>query len=335
MALKVGINGFGRIGRTLFKIIFDRGKDIEVVAINDLGNINDLAHLLKYDSVHGVWQRDIEVKGESIFVDGKELKCLSVPNLEQLPWHELGVQIVFEATGLFRDRASAQKHIDAGAQKVIVTAPGKGLDATFVIGVNDEEYDPRNHHIVSNASCTTNCLAPVVRVLHDNFIVERGLMTTVHSYTMDQRLLDALHKDLRRSRAAALSMIPTTTGAAVAVTEVIPELKGKLNGMAIRVPTPNVSLVDFVCQVGKDVTEEEINAALKEASETRLKGILYYSTEPLVSVDYNHSPYSSIVDAALTSVVDKRLVKVLSWYDNEYGYSNRLADLALLMAKHF
>ncbi len=335
MALKVGINGFGRIGRTLFKIIFDRGEDIEVVAINDLGNINDLAHLLKYDSVHGVWQRDIEVKGESIFVDGKELKCLSVPNLEQLPWHELGVQIVFEATGLFRDRASAQKHIDAGAQKVIVTAPGKGLDATFVIGVNDEEYDPRNHHIVSNASCTTNCLAPVVRVLHDNFIVERGLMTTVHSYTMDQRLLDALHKDLRRSRAAALSMIPTTTGAAVAVTEVIPELKGKLNGMAIRVPTPNVSLVDFVCQVGKDVTEEEINAALKEASETRLKGILYYSTEPLVSVDYNHSPYSSIVDAALTSVVDKRLVKVLSWYDNEYGYSNRLADLALLMAKHF
>ncbi len=335
MALKVGINGFGRIGRTLFKIIFDRGEDIEVVAINDLGNINDLAHLLKYDSVHGVWQRDIEVKGESIFVDGKELKCLSVPNLEQLPWHELGVQIVFEATGLFRDRASAQKHIDAGAQKVIVTAPGKGLDATFVIGVNDEEYDPRNHHIVSNASCTTNCLAPVVRVLHDNFIVERGLMTTVHSYTMDQRLLDALHKDLRRSRAAAISMIPTTTGAAVAVTEVIPELKGKLNGMAIRVPTPNVSLVDFVCQVDKDVTEEEINAALKEASETRLKGILYYSTEPLVSVDYNHSPYSSIVDAALTSVVDKRLVKVLSWYDNEYGYSNRLADLALLMAKHF
>ena len=335
MALKVGINGFGRIGRTLFKIIFDRGEDIEVVAINDLGNINDLAHLLKYDSVHGVWQKDIEVKGESIFVDGKELKCLSVPNLEQLPWHELGVQIVFEATGLFRDRASAQKHIDAGAQKVIVTAPGKGLDATFVIGVNDEEYDPRNHHIVSNASCTTNCLAPVVRILHDNFIVERGLMTTVHSYTMDQRLLDALHKDLRRSRAAALSMIPTTTGAAVAVTEVIPELKGRLNGMAIRVPTPNVSLVDFVCQVGKDVTEEEINAALKEASETRLKGILYYSTEPLVSVDYNHSPYSSIVDAALTSVVDKRLVKVLSWYDNEYGYSNRLADLALLMAKHF
>lgn len=335
MALKVGINGFGRIGRTLFKIIFDRGEDIEVVAINDLGNINDLAHLLKYDSVHGVWNREIEVKGESIFVDGKELKCLSVPNLEQLPWHDLGVQIVFEATGLFRDRASAQKHIDSGAQKVIVTAPGKGLDATFVIGVNDEEYDPRNHHIVSNASCTTNCLAPVVRVLHDNFIVERGLMTTVHSYTMDQRLLDALHKDLRRSRAAALSMIPTTTGAAVAVTEVIPELKGRLNGMAIRVPTPNVSLVDFVCQVGKDVTEEEINGALKEASETRLKGILYYSTVPLVSIDYNHSPYSSIVDAALTSVVDKRLVKVLAWYDNEYGYSNRLADLALLMAKHF
>ncbi len=335
MALKVGINGFGRIGRTLFKIIFDRGSEIEVVAINDLGNINDLAHLLKYDSVHGVWNRNVEVKGESIFVDGKELKCLSVPDLEQLPWHELGVQIVFEATGLFRDRASAQKHLDAGAQKVIVTAPGKGLDATFVIGVNDEDYDPRTHHIVSNASCTTNCLAPVVRVLHDNFIIERGLMTTVHSYTMDQRLLDALHKDLRRSRAAALSMIPTTTGAAVAVTEVIPELKGKLNGMAIRVPTPNVSLVDFVCQVSKDVTEEEVNGALKEASETRLKGIMHYSTEPLVSIDYNHSPYSSIVDAALTSVVDKRLVKVLAWYDNEYGYSNRLADLALLMSKHF
>ncbi len=335
MALKVGINGFGRIGRTLFKIIFDRGSEIEVVAVNDLGNISDLAHLLKYDSVHGVWNRNVEVKGESIFVDGKELKCLSVPDLEQLPWHELGVQIVFEATGLFRDRASAQKHLDAGAQKVIVTAPGKGLDATFVIGVNDEDYDPRTHHIVSNASCTTNCLAPVVRVLHDNFIIERGLMTTVHSYTMDQRLLDALHKDLRRSRAAALSMIPTTTGAAVAVTEVIPELKGKLNGMAIRVPTPNVSLVDFVCQVSKDVTEEEVNGALKEASETRLKGIMHYSTEPLVSIDYNHSPYSSIVDAALTSVVDKRLVKVLAWYDNEYGYSNRLADLALLMSKHF
>ncbi len=335
MGLKVAINGFGRIGRTLYKIIYDRSDDVEIVAVNDLGNINDLAHLLKYDSVHGVWKRDIKVSGESIIVDGKELKCLSVADLEQLPWHELDVQVVFEATGRFRDRVSCQKHIDAGAQKVIVTAPGKGLDATFVIGVNEEQYDPRNHHVVSNASCTTNCLAPVVRVLHDSFIIERGLMTTVHSYTMDQRLLDALHKDLRRSRAAALSMIPTTTGAAVAVTEVIPELKGKLNGMSIRVPTPNVSLVDFVCQVGRDVTEEEINDALKEASETRLRGILAYSTEPLVSTDYNHSPYSSIVDAALTSVVDGRLVKVLSWYDNEYGYSNRLADLALLMAKHF
>lgn len=335
MALKVGINGFGRIGRTLYKIIFDRAEDIEVVAVNDLGNINDLAHLLKYDSVHGVWNRKIEVKGENIVVEGKEIQCLSVAELSELPWHDLGVQLVFEATGRFRDSETCEKHLASGAKKVIVTAPGKGLDGTFVLGVNDEQYDPRNHHIVSNASCTTNCLAPVVRILHDNFIVERGLMTTIHSYTMDQRLLDALHKDLRRSRAAALSMIPTTTGAAVAVTEVIPELKGKLNGMSIRVPTPNVSLVDFVCQIERDVSKEEINNALREASEGRLKGILGYSTEPLVSIDYNHSPYSSIVDAALTDVVDGRLVKVLSWYDNEYGYSNRLADLALLMAKYF
>lgn len=333
MAVRVAINGFGRIGRTLYKVNAERGTPLDVVAINDLGSPDDLAHLLTYDSVHGVWKRDIRVEGETLVVDGKTTQCLKIADPAQAPWKDLKVDIVLEASGRFRDRESCRKHLDSGARKVIVSAPGKGMDATFVMGVNHDQYDPARHHLVSNASCTTNCLAPVVRVLHDRFEIEHGLMTTIHSYTMDQRILDALHKDRRRARAAALSMIPTTTGAAVAVAEVIPELKGKLDGMAIRVPTPNVSLVDFVCRVSRNVSKDEVNRAFKEASEGLLKGILRYVTEELVSVDFNHSPYSSCVDAALTSVLEGRLVKVLSWYDNEFGFSNRMVDLAIHMGK--
>jgi glyceraldehyde 3-phosphate dehydrogenase len=334
MATRVAINGFGRIGRIVFQAIVDRGEPLEVRAVNDIGAVTDLAHLLKYDSVHGVWPHSVEGREDRLVVDGKEYPCLKVADPSQAPWHDLGVEVVLETSGRFVDRASCQKHVASGAHKVIVGAPGKGMDATFVIGVNEEQYDPRNHHIVSNASCTTNCLAPVVRVLHDRFEVEHGLMTTIHSYTADQRLVDAIHKDLRRARAAALSMIPTTTGAAVAVAEVIPELKGKLDGLAIRVPTPNVSLVDFVCRVGREVTKDAVNGALEEAANGPLQGIIRYVREPLVSIDFNHTPYSSSVDAALTTVIDGRLVKVLSWYDNEYGYSNRLIDLAVLVGKY-
>jgi glyceraldehyde 3-phosphate dehydrogenase len=314
MATRVAINGFGRIGRIVFQAIVDRGEPLEVRAVNDIGAVTDLAHLLKYDSVHGVWPHSVEGREDRLVVDGKEYPCLKVADPSQAPWHDLGVEVVLETSGRFVDRASCQKHVASG--------------------VNEEQYDPRNHHIVSNASCTTNCLAPVVRVLHDRFEVEHGLMTTIHSYTADQRLVDAIHKDLRRARAAALSMIPTTTGAAVAVAEVIPELKGKLDGLAIRVPTPNVSLVDFVCRVGREVTKDAVNGALEEAANGPLQGIIRYVREPLVSIDFNHTPYSSSVDAALTTVIDGRLVKVLSWYDNEYGYSNRLIDLAVLVGKY-
>jgi glyceraldehyde 3-phosphate dehydrogenase len=302
--------------------------------LNDLGNVAQLAYLLKHDSVSGNLDLPVEVKDSTLIVGGREIRCVAVSgDLRGLPWGELGVDIVMESTGRFTNKESCMGHLEAGAKKVIIGAPAKGVDKTFVMGVNEVDYDPKEHHIVSNASCTTNCLAPVAKVLHDNFGMERGLMTTIHSYTMDQRLLDSLHKDLRRARAATLSMIPTTTGAAVAVTEVIPELKGKLNGMSVRVPTPNVSLVDLVADLAKDVSVDEVNRVLKKASEGPMKGILYYNTEPIVSIDMLGSSYSSIVDAPLTYVIEKRMVKVLAWYDNEYGYSSRMVDLALYMGR--
>lgn len=333
MAIRVAINGFGRIGRTIFKAAIDRKAPLEIMAINDLTAPLELAYILKYDSVHGVWPHEVSGTESELSVDGKIYKCLKVTDPAQSPWHELKVDVVLESTGRFADRDGCQKHLNAGARKVIVTAPGKGMDATFVMGVNDSTYDPRKHHIVSNASCTTNCLAPIASLLHDRFGVEHGLMTTIHSYTMDQRLLDALHKDKRRARAAALSMIPTTTGAARAVAEVIPELKGRFDGLAIRVPTPNVSLVDLVCTLGQDVTKDQVNKVFEEAASGSLKGILQYVTEELVSIDFNHTAFSSSVDAALTTVIGGRMVKVFSWYDNEYGYSNRIVDLAMMMGQ--
>jgi glyceraldehyde 3-phosphate dehydrogenase len=333
MSIRVAINGFGRIGRTIFKALIDRNAPLEVVALNDMATPSELAYLLKYDSVHGVWHREVSSTEDTIIVDGKNYKCLKISDPAQSPWHELKVDVVLESTGRFADRDNCQKHINAGARKVVLSAPGKGMDATFVIGVNESTYDPRKHHIISNASCTTNCLAPIVALLHDRFVVEHGLMTTIHSYTMDQRLLDALHKDRRRARAAALSMIPTTTGAARAVAEVIPELKGKLDGISIRVPTPNVSLVDLVVRVGRDVTIEEVNKVFEEAASGPLQGILDYVTEELVSSDFNHTSFSSSVDSKLTNVIGGRMVKIFSWYDNEYGYSSRLADLAVIVGK--
>lgn len=333
MSIRIAINGFGRIGRTIFKAILDRKLPLDIVALNDLSTPAELAYLLKYDSVHGTWPHEVSGAEDRLTVDGKDYQVTKVTDPAVSPWRDLRVDVVLEGTGRFADRDSCQKHINAGAKKVIVTAPGKGMDATFVIGVNEGTYDPQKHHIVSNASCTTNCLAPVAALLHDRFVIEHGLMTTIHSYTMDQRLLDALHKDWRRARAAALSMIPTTTGAARAVAEVIPALKGKLDGVSIRVPTPNVSLVDLVVRVGRDVTKEEINAVMAEAAAGPLKGILSYVTEELVSIDFNHTSFSSSVDSNLTNVIGGRMVKVFSWYDNEYGYSNRVADLAVLMGK--
>jgi glyceraldehyde 3-phosphate dehydrogenase len=333
MAVKVGINGFGRIGRMVMRSIIERDIEAEVLGINDLSDPEELAHLLRYDSVHGRSKAAVEVQGGNLVIGGKEINCTQIRHVAELPWGNLGVDIVLECTGLFRDKDSSSDHLKAGARKVIISAPGKNVDATFVMGVNEDTYDPKTHNIVSNASCTTNCLAPVVRVLQDSFGIEHGLMTTIHAYTMGQNLLDGLHKDRRRARAAALSMVPTTTGAAVAVTLVIPELKGKLDGMAIRVPTPNVSVVDFVSRVSREVTREQVNGALEEAAGGRMKDILFYSTEPLVSSDFNTSSYSSIVDSALTSVLEGRLVKVLSWYDNEFGYASRLADLAVYMGE--
>lgn len=333
MATRIALNGFGRIGRTIFKVIKDRNLPLDIVAINDLAAPSELAYLVKYDSVHGVWPHEVSGSEDELYVDGKTYKCLKVSDPAQMPWRDLKVDVVLEGTGRFTDRENCQKHLDAGARKVIVTAPGKGMDATFVIGVNDGTYDPRAHHILSNASCTTNCLAPIASLLHDRFIIEHGLMTTIHSYTMDQRLLDAMHKDRRRSRAAALSMIPTTTGAARAVAEVIPELKGKLDGLAVRVPTPNVSLVDLVVRVGRDVTREEVNKVFEEAANGQMKGVLRYVTEDLVSVDFNHTYFSSSVDAKLTNVISGRMVKIFSWYDNEYGYSSRAADLAVMVGQ--
>ncbi len=333
MAVRVGINGFGRIGRNIMRAALD-DKNIDFVAVNDLTNAKTLAHLLKYDSVLGNLHAKVEARGDGISVDGDEFKVLSLRDPAQLPWKDLGVDVVFESTGLFTSRDDAAKHLAAGAKKVVITAPAKGPDLTLVLGVNDEKYDPAKHQIISNASCTTNCLAPLAKVIHQTFGIKKGWMTTIHSYTNDQQLLDLPHKDLRRARAAALSMIPTTTGAALAVGEVLPDLKGKLDGFAMRVPTPNVSVVDLAAILDKKTTGEEVNAALKAAADGPLKGILEYSTDELVSIDFKGNPHSSMVDAPYTKVMDGDFVKVLSWYDNEWGYSNRCVDLLrLLVAK--
>jgi glyceraldehyde 3-phosphate dehydrogenase len=332
MPVKIGINGFGRIGRNIMRAALG-DKNFDFVAVNDLTSAHTLAHLLKYDSVLGNLHARVEAKQDAIAVDGDEFKVLSMRDPAQLPWKDLGVDVVFESTGLFTNRDAAAKHIAAGAKKVVITAPAKGPDITVVLGVNDEKYDPAKHQIISNASCTTNCLAPLAKVLHQKFGIRKGWMTTIHSYTNDQQLLDLPHKDLRRARAAALSMIPTTTGAAAAVGEVLPELKGKLDGFSMRVPTPNVSVVDLAAIVDKKTTAEELNAAFKEAAQGPLKGILAVSEEELVSIDFKGNPHSSIVDAACTKVMDGDFVKVLSWYDNEWGYSSRCVDLLRFMVK--
>jgi len=331
--VKVGINGFGRIGRNVFKSLVDQyAKDIEVVAINDLTDPKTLAHLLKYDTLYGKFNGTVEATENSIIVSGKEIRIFAERDPKNIPWGLQGVDIVIESTGLFTDATKAKAHIEAGAKKVLISAPGKNEDITIVLGVNEDKYDAKNHNIISNASCTTNCLAPFAKVLDEKFGILQGLMTTIHSYTNDQKILDAPHKDLRRARAASEAMIPTTTGAAKAVALVLPQLKGKLNGMAVRVPTPTVSMTDLVCELGKSVTVEEINAALREASEGKLKGILGFSDEPLISMDFRGDERSSIVDGLSTMVMGDNLVKVVAWYDNEWGYSNRLADLTKYVA---
>ncbi len=345
MAVKVGINGFGRIGRLVARAMLEKkNTDLELVAVNDLTDAKSNAHLLKYDSVHGRYPGEVKVVGEdSISVDGKVIKVLAKSDPSELPWKDLGVSIVIESTGLFTIKKDgvnkkgktvkgAENHITkGGAKKVIISAPAEGEDITIVMGVNEDKYDPKNHNVVSNASCTTNCLAPVAKILNDLWGIEKGLMTTIHSYTNDQRIQDMAHSDLRRARAAALSMIPTSTGAAKAIGLVIPELKGKLDGFAIRVPTPNVSVVDLTCSMSKKLTAEEVNAAFKEAAEGKLKGILGFTMDPVVSVDFNHCLLSSIVDGLITKVIPDNFIKVLSWYDNEWGYSNRVVDLCEYM----
>ncbi|WP_456273367.1 type I glyceraldehyde-3-phosphate dehydrogenase [Bacillus sp. AK031] len=326
MTVKVGINGFGRIGRVVFRAAL-KNDNVEVVAVNDLTDANMLAHLLQYDSVHGKLDQEVSVDGDYLVVGGKKVKVLAERDPAQLGWGDLGVDVVVESTGRFTKRADAAKHLEAGAKKVIISAPASDEDITIVMGVNEDKYDAGSHDVISNASCTTNCLAPFAKVLNDKFGIKRGMMTTIHSYTNDQQILDLPHKDYRRARAAAENIIPTTTGAAKAVSLVLPELEGKLNGGAMRVPTPNVSLVDLVAELDKEVTVEEINSALKEASEGNLKGILGYSEEPLVSGDYNGNPDSSTIDALSTMVMEGNMVKVISWYDNESGYSNRVVDL--------
>jgi glyceraldehyde 3-phosphate dehydrogenase len=332
MSIKVGINGFGRIGRNLFRASLNTNK-IDFVAVNDVTDAKTLAHLLKYDSILGNLNADVKPQGDIISINGKPLKVLAISDPSQLPWRDLGVDVVIESTGRFIERAGASKHLNAGAKKVIISAPAKDEDITIVLGVNEKSYNPEKHHIISNASCTTNCLAPVAKVLLENFGIKRGLMTTIHSYTNDQRILDLPHKDLRRARAAAISMIPTTTGAAKAVSLVLPQLKGKLDGMSIRVPTPNVSLVDLVVELDKDAGAEEINGTFKRSAEGELKGILQYCDEPLVSVDFNKNPHSAIIDAMSTKVMEKRMAKVLAWYDNELGYATRVRDLILYIAE--
>lgn len=332
MTVKVGINGFGRIGRLVFRSIINN-PDMEVVGINDLTSAKTNAHLLKYDSVHGTLNADVKGTENSILVNEKEVKVFAERDPQNLPWKDMDAQIVIEATGLFTDATKAAAHLKGGAKKVIITAPAKNEDITIVMGVNENKYLPEKHHIISNASCTTNCLAPVAKVIHEKFKIKRGLMTTVHSYTNDQRNLDQAHKDLRRARAAGMSIIPTTTGAAKAVALVLPDLKGKLNGFAMRVPTPNVSVVDLVAELEAKVTVEDLNGALKMAAENEMRGILGYSDDPLVSKDYNGDSHSSIVDGLSTMVIEDTLVKIVSWYDNEWGYSCRVVDLANYVAQ--
>ena len=331
MAIRVGINGFGRIGRNILRAAL-HDKDLDFVAVNDITDAPTLAHLLKYDSILGNLPDEVKVEGDTIHVAGRSIKVLAVKDPAQLPWKSIGVEYAVESTGLFTDADKARAHITAGAKKVIISAPAKGEDLTIVMGVNHNKYDPKTHTIISNASCTTNCLGPVAKVLHERFGIVKGQMTTVHSYTNDQKILDLPHKDLRRARAAAVSMIPTSTGAAKAIYLAIPELKGKLDGIAIRVPTPNVSLVDLTVELGKNATAEEINGAFRQAAAGPMKGILDVTDEELVSVDFRGNPHSSIVDAPLTKVVDGNLAKVFSWYDNEWGFSNRMKDLIRYMA---
>jgi glyceraldehyde 3-phosphate dehydrogenase len=332
MATRVGINGFGRIGRNFFRAAFGDSA-LEVVAVNDITDAKTLGHLLKYDSVHGPFKGTVEAKENTLAADGKTVKVFASKDPAALPWKDLGVQVVVESTGRFTDRAGASKHLEAGAKKVIISAPGKEEDITVVLGVNEGRYDPAKHHVISNASCTTNCLAPVAKVILKVVGIKHGFMTTIHSYTNDQQILDLPHKDLRRARAAAMSMIPTSTGAAKAVGLVLPELKGKMHGISIRVPTPNVSLVDLVVETEKPTTVDEVNAALRAAAEGELKGVLGFCDEPLVSTDFNGNALSSIVDGSSTSVMDRTMVKVLSWYDNEWGYSCRVRDLIKYIAK--
>jgi glyceraldehyde 3-phosphate dehydrogenase len=332
MAIRVGINGFGRIGRLLFRAAIERKANIDFVAVNDLADAKTLAHLLKYDSVHGPFPGEVKAKENSIIVNGKELKVLSQKDPAQLPWKDLDVYLAVESTGLFTKREDAAKHLQAGAKKVLISAPAENPDITIVLGVNHDKYNHNNHHILSNASCTTNCVAPVAKVLHENFGVKAGLMTTAHAYTNDQRVLDLVHRDLRRARAAALNIIPTTTGAARAAGLVLPELKGKLDGLALRVPVPNVSITDLTAVLEKNVTKEEVNAAFKKAAEGPLKGILAYTEEPIVSSDVNHTTYSAVVDGLSTMVIGN-LVKVLAWYDNEWGFSCRMVELIELIGK--
>jgi glyceraldehyde 3-phosphate dehydrogenase len=332
MAVRIAINGFGRIGRLVFRAGY-KNKDVEFVAVNDLADAKTIAHLLKYDSIHGTLNAEVKSTPNALIVDGKEIKTFAVRDPETLPWRDLGVDVVLESTGRFTDRDGAEKHLKAGAKKVVISAPAKGPDITFVFGVNSEDYDKSKHHIISMGSCTTNCLAPIVKILHEEFGLEYGLMTTIHSYTNDQVVLDEPHKDLRRARASALSMIPTTTGAARAIAEVIPEMKGKLDGLAIRVPTPNVSLVDFVATLSRETSKQEINEKLKEYSRKSMKGILSCSEEELVSRDFNGNPHSSIVDLPSTTVIGGKMVKILSWYDNEWGFSNRMLELLSFIMK--
>lgn len=332
MAVKVGINGFGRIGRNIFRAALERS-DIDFVAVNDITDTKTLAHLLKYDSVLGNLEAEISASETSITVGKDEFRVFSERDPAKIDWASVGAEIVVESTGLFTKRDDAAKHLRDGVKKVIISAPAKNEDITIVLGVNDEAYNPQEHHVISNASCTTNCLAPVAKVLHDNYKIKKGLMTTVHSYTNDQQLLDLPHKDLRRARAAALSIIPTSTGAAKAIGLVLPDLKGKLDGFALRVPTPNVSVVDLVVEVEKATTKEEVNGAMKQAASGQLSGILQYSEEPLVSVDFRKNPYSSILDAEYTNVIEGTMIKVLSWYDNEWGYSSRVIDLIDYLVK--
>jgi glyceraldehyde 3-phosphate dehydrogenase len=334
MPIRIAINGFGRIARCLARIIFTEGMDLEVVVMNSRSTADTLAHLLKYDSLHGIFPGVVEAEPGKLLINGRQVTILQMEALpEELPWRDLGVQLVLEATGAFRDGPTVAGHLRAGAQKVLLAGPGKEMDGTFVFGVNHTAYDPDRHNVISNASCTTNCLAQLVKVLHENFGIEHGLMTTIHSYTMDQRLLDGSHKDRRRGRAATLSIVPTSTGAATLVDEVIPELKGRLDGVALRVPTPVVSIVDFIASVEKSTSQEEVNQAFVEAANGELQGILEVSQDPLVSVDYTGSYFSAIVDAPLTKVMNSRLVKVMAWYDNEMGFAHRMLDMALYMGR--